>query len=118
MLDPRDNQTGVRLSNCQDFYHFHITIIISFFYLQINQRKSRQEAFRVANDSRYYFCVVFQSAEQKEEFLKKAEWEDLGTDFLNGLDVAKRLEIDVKYIAVEASTTRGNIKRFKGLTIK
>ena len=83
----------------------------------IEQRKSRQEAFRVANDARYFFCVVFQSTQQKEEFLEKVGWEDLGLDFLNGLDIAKRLEIDVQYIKVEASSPRGNIKRFKGLTL-
>jgi hypothetical protein len=51
-----------------------------------------------ATDSRYWVAVCFQTREQKEEFLAKAGLLDLveDGDYLDGLEVADRLEVDVE----------------------
>lgn len=84
----------------------------------IEFRKSRADHFRASNDARYFVCLCFQTTEQKEEFLEKAGWDDLGLDFINGLDIAKRLGVDVQYIPMEALSPRGKPDRYKGMTLK
>ncbi len=84
----------------------------------IEARKSREEHFRIANDTRYYFVLCFQSTDQKEEFIRKMGWEDLGLDFLNGLEVARRLGVEIKYVPLEPIKLRGNAKRYTGMTLK
>lgn len=46
-------------------------------------------------DSEYWFCVCFQSREQKEEFLRKAGLFEHGDKYLNGEFVADKLGIPV-----------------------
>jgi hypothetical protein len=81
----------------------------------IERKKASMERFRVASDPEFYFCVCFQSREQKEDFLKKAGWESIGDGgrFLNGLEVARRLNIGIEVLPIEPLKLRGKIKRYK-----
>lgn len=78
----------------------------------IERKKATQERFRVATDPEFYFLVCFQSREQKEEFLNKADWIDLGERFLNGLDVARKMNIDIAAIPIEPLKLRGKPHKF------
>ena len=55
-------------------------------------------------DPEYWVCVCFQSREQKEEFLAKAGWLDLGEKYLDGLEVARRLGVAVLPIPLDTKT--------------
>lgn len=59
---------------------------------QIRQDTAR---FQAATDTEYWFCVQFDSREQKEAFLKAMNWLDLGDKYLYGDDVAERQGIDL-----------------------
>jgi hypothetical protein len=49
--------------------------------------------FYSAVDSEYWYCVSFESREQKEAFLKAMGWFDLGDKYLDGNELAERLGI-------------------------
>jgi len=55
--------------------------------------KNERDVFLENVDSEYWFCVCFQTREQKEEFLEKMKWLDLGDKYLDGLEVAERQEL-------------------------
>jgi len=65
----------------------------------LDERKQRRDKYRVVNDPDYYFLVCFQSADQRKEFLDKIGWTDWEDDkFVNGLEVARRLDVDIEPI--------------------
>jgi hypothetical protein len=66
------------------------------------ERQKKRDAYRVTVDPEYWVCLCFQSREQKEEFLARAGWLDLGEKYLDGLEVAKRLGVAVLPIPLEA----------------
>lgn len=66
------------------------------------EKKARRDAYRVMVDHEYWVCVCFQSRDQKEEFLDKAKWRDLGEKYIDGLALAKRLKVDVQPIPLNA----------------
>ena len=49
-------------------------------------------------DTEYYAILCFQSRAQKEEFLGKIGWLDLGDKYLDGLKVAERLKVEIEPI--------------------
>jgi hypothetical protein len=58
------------------------------------KQKDRQE---VVNNTRFWFAVYFQDEEQKKEFLTKAGIKDESAgQYINGLDLAKTLNIDIQ----------------------
>ena len=79
----------------------------------IEKKKASQERFRVAVDPEFFFCMVFQSRAQKDEFLKAAGWYELGDKYLNGLEVAQKMGIEIEVIPIEPLTLRGKVKRYK-----
>jgi hypothetical protein len=68
----------------------------------IAEKKIRRDAYRVMVDHEYWVCVCFQSRDQKEEFLDKAKWRDLGEKYIDGLALAKRMRLDVQPIPLNA----------------
>lgn len=78
----------------------------------IDRKKATQEKFRTATDSEFFFCVCFQSREQKDEFLKAVRWDDLGDKYLNGLEIARRLAVPVTVIPIEPLKIRGKVNKF------
>lgn len=72
-------------------------------------RSSREnERFVQATDSEYWFCVCFQTREQKEEFLQKLRLLELGDKYLDGLLVAKRLGVKIESPVPPLPTIRGD----------
>jgi hypothetical protein len=82
----------------------------------IDARKALEERFRIADDPNFYFLACFQSVDQKQEFLQKVGLESCAEDqFINGLQLADVLGINLKIIEIPETKLRGagKIKRFK-----
>lgn len=82
---------------------------------EIERNRARfEEHFRVAADPEFFFCVCFQSRDQKEEFLKAIGWfDDLGDKYINGLEVARRLGVPVTVIPLEPRKIRGGPEKYR-----
>lgn len=61
-----------------------------------SRAKEEAKRFTEATDSEYWLALCFQTREQKEEFLNKLKLIDLGDKYLDGLRVAKRLNVDIE----------------------
>ena len=59
------------------------------------QAKQEQEVYLENVDSEYWVAICFQSREQKEEWLKKTGLIEFGDKYLDGLEVAKKMGIDI-----------------------
>lgn len=73
-----------------------------------DEKKKLRDQYRVTTDTNYYFCVCFQSEQQKLKFLDASGWRDLGERFLDGLVVAKRLGIDIDPILLAAKPVKSS----------
>lgn len=61
------------------------------------QRAAREdERFWDSVDSEYWFAVCFQTREQKEEFISALNIDDLGDKYIDGMELAKRLKIQLQ----------------------
>lgn len=80
------------------------------------QAKAELARFNQATDSEYWVAVCFLSREQKEEFLKRANLFDLGDKYLNGIEVARILGIelpdaDVRFRSSKIDSTLASMAR-------
>ena len=59
-------------------------------------KKVRQQMFDIT-DTEYWVCVVFQSREQKNEFLEKSGWaaKDLGDKYIDGMLLAYTMDVEL-----------------------
>lgn len=76
-------------------------------------KQAQYERFRIARDPEYYLVLCFQSHDQRDEFAQKAGWATDGGRFVNGLDVARKLGVDVKPIPLEPLPQRGKPHLYK-----
>jgi hypothetical protein len=83
----------------------------------IARKKATQERFRTATDPEFYLCVCFQSREQKEEFLRLISWDDLGDKYLNGLEIARRLNVPITVTPIAPLKIRGRVRKFEHDTL-
>ena len=60
------------------------------------RREREAERYKNATDSEFWFAVCFHTREQKEKFLRLAQLIELGDKYLDGLEVAKALNINLK----------------------
>lgn len=60
----------------------------------VEEKQERRRKYALLTDASYYCVLVFQTADQKEEFLRAKEWDAIDGNFqwtyLNGLEVADR----------------------------
>jgi hypothetical protein len=68
-------------------------------------KKERRDAYRVMTDPNFYLVVCFQSTDQRDEFVRQAKWQAVGA-FVDGLDVARRLGLDVPPINMPMKKNR------------
>lgn len=61
-----------------------------------DQAKNEQKVFTENVDSEYWIAICFQSREQKEEWLRQAGLIELGDKYLDGLEVAEVMGMDIK----------------------
>lgn len=83
------------------------------------QRAQQEEArFTLATDSEFWFAIGFQSRDQKEAFLQAMEWLEHGDKYLNGLDVAEQMGIEIEPIQLPDPTKRRVDRKLRRLTRK
>jgi hypothetical protein len=56
-----------------------------------NEAKRRE----LATDTEFWVCVVFQDRDQKDQFLRGAGWEGLGDKYIDGEELAERIDVHV-----------------------
>lgn len=67
----------------------------------IREKKERRDAFRELVDTGFWFAACFQSREQKNKFFELMGWDDLlDSQYVNGLDMAGRLGVELQPIIV------------------
>lgn len=59
-------------------------------------------------DSEFWCCLIFQNRLQKEEFLRKMGWYDLGDKYIDGVEIAERagLTFDIPPMPVFSETAK------------
>lgn len=78
------------------------------------EKKQRRDQYRVLTDPNFYLVVCFQSTDQKDEFLGKAGWAEPGTKYLDGLEIAAKLGVDVQPINLPRKSVRPAPKALRG----
>ena len=73
----------------------------------MERNRAEQERFRLATDSEYWCCLVFQSREQKEQFLQAMKWMVHGDKYIDGVKVAKTLNVELNSVKVPYNTSEG-----------
>jgi hypothetical protein len=76
------------------------------------RRKAANDRFRVARDPDYYLVLCFQSHDQRNEFLAKSGWGPPDERYLNGLEIARRLDVGVQPIEIKPLEFRGKPKKY------
>jgi hypothetical protein len=69
-------------------------------------RAAERQLVQDTTDSEYWFCVCFQTREQKEAFLKAVKWFGHGDKYLDGAFVAKQMGValppsSVRFVEIE-----------------
>lgn len=59
------------------------------------EKQARREQYRVLTDPNFYLVVCFQSVFQRDEFITKARWTELGYPYVDGLKLARLLGVDI-----------------------
>lgn len=77
------------------------------------EKKVRRDTFRVMTDPNFYIVVCFQSADQRDDFIAKAGWHDLGEPFVDGLIVADRMGVDIEPISLPKKKVRLSPKKLR-----
>ena len=70
------------------------------------------EQFRTARDSEFYVLVCFQSHDQKDEFLNKANIKAHDGIFVNGIELSRGMSIDLKIEEVSPLPLRGKPNKY------
>ena len=66
------------------------------------EKKERRDKYRLLVDPEFWFCVCFQSRQQKEEFLEKSGFGGVGGDkYLDGLKLAEALGVEINPVNLE-----------------
>ena len=60
-----------------------------------SKEKAYQTAVADTRDSEFWFAVTFQTRAQKEKFLEALNWIQFGDKYLDGLDIATGLKIEL-----------------------
>lgn len=71
-----------------------------------NIKKIKQQA----TDSEYWFCICFQSREQKDVFLKEKGWDEIGNKYLDGSKIARIEKIELPSVQGRFITERQTMK--------
>jgi hypothetical protein len=57
--------------------------------------KLEKERIQTTVDSEYWVCISFDSRQQKHAFLRAMGWDKLGNKFLDGVELAKLLGVEL-----------------------
>lgn len=65
------------------------------------RKKCEAERFKIATQSEYWFCVCFQSQEQKDAFLKAVGIYEWGDKYIDGVEWAKAQDIELPKVELQ-----------------
>lgn len=82
----------------------------------IAAKKERRDMYRTLTDNNFYLVVCFQSVDQRAEFVEKSGWQASGA-FVNGLEVARRLGVDVAPVALPRKENRAMPVALRGVKV-
>lgn len=57
------------------------------------RERTEEQRFHDATDSEFWVALCFQTREQKEEFLHKMRWFELGDKYIDGMQAAERANV-------------------------
>ena len=77
------------------------------------EKAARREQYRVMTDPNFYLVVCFQSTLQRDEFIEKAGWTDLGFPYMDGLRLARQMGVDVQPIHLPRKQVRAAPKALR-----
>lgn len=77
------------------------------------EKAARREQYRVMTDPNFFLVVCFQSTVQRDEFIEKAGWDDLGFPYVDGLRLARLLGVDVQPIHLPRKQVRAAPKALR-----
>ena len=86
--------------------------------LILEEKKQLRDMYRVQNDPNYYAVLVFQSEEQKGQFLALTGWGHPDDKFINGLQVADKIGVEIEPIFVPRPNIRKTPKALRDHIIK
>jgi len=81
--------------------------------IRANRKKSEAD-YAIYDDEKFYCCLVFQTEQQKIDFLNKAGWlntmeyNNFENMYINGLEIARRIGIQLDIIELPFFDIRGN----------
>jgi len=78
--------------------------------------RGEQQRFENATDSEFWVAFCFQTRAQKEQFLRALKLIDLGDKYIDGLDAAEVLGVDVTEPSPAWPELRGPSARLRELT--
>ncbi len=111
--DEGDPLEAVPYEELKDDLEASATAEMSELVRQIKEkRQADRDRFRVLREPDYFVVLCFQSRDQRNEFLAKSEWAEEDTKYLNGLEICRRLGIDVQPIEIKPLKFRGKPHRF------
>ncbi|WP_278976737.1 hypothetical protein [Oligella urethralis] len=68
--------------------------------------KIENSRFEDVTDSEYWFAMCFKTRDQKERFLRAMAWIEYGDKYLNGIEIANQMGIDIGDSEVEATAPK------------
>jgi hypothetical protein len=80
------------------------------------RRTAEAKRFELATDTEYWFCVCFQTREQKDHFLQAVEWFIHGDKYLDGAFVAAKMGVELPPAEVPYNTSAKVDAKLKTLT--
>jgi ABC-type uncharacterized transport system involved in gliding motility auxiliary subunit len=69
-------------------------------------------------DSEYWVAICFQTREQKDEFLKLAGWLKHGDKYLDGMQIAKTMGVELKSRVPKVYKIKEDEPKFKRIALK
>jgi hypothetical protein len=66
----------------------------------LDQLQKAEQQYRDAVDTEFWFCVCFQSREQKDAFIRALGWGDLGDKHMDGIELARRLGVEIPDVRI------------------
>lgn len=84
----------------------------------LEEKRQLRDTYRIYNDANYYTVLVFQSEEQKRQFLALTGWGHPDDKFINGLQVADRIGLDIEPILLPRPNPRKTPKALRDHVLK
>lgn len=73
--------------------------------------KQEERRFELATDTEYWTCLCFQSREQAEAFAQAVDWMPEGQKYVDGVQVARALGIELLEAKVPYNTSQRKDKK-------